>query len=563
MKKPWLAAYAEGIPETLPIPEHRSVRDMIDAALREFASGPAYSNMGTTITFRELDELSMQFACYLQKDLGLVKGERVAIMLPNVLQYPVALCGIFRAGLVVVNVNPLYTARELKHQLTDSGARCIIVLENFAHTLAAIVTETSVKHVITTGVGDLLSKPKGWLVNVVLKHIRKKVPPFSLPGSVKFPAALKAGKGKTLVPVELGFADIAFLQYTGGTTGLARGAMLSHRNMVYNIAQSHAWQLDAFAGLERIVAITALPLYHIFSLQSNGLGMMVQGGENVLITNPRDFPAFVKELGRHRFSYFTGVNTLFAALLNTPGFAEVDFSSLRLTIGGGMAVQEAVAKKWQKVTGKPITQAYGLTETSPAAVVNPLGVTEFTGSIGVPISSTDARICDDDGNDVEPGTAGEICIRGPQVMEGYWHQPEETDKVMLPGGWLRTGDIGRMDGRGFIYIEDRKKDMILVSGFNVYPNEIEAVVVEMDGVLEAAAVGIPDEKSGEVVKLFVVKRDQSITEEDIIEYCRKNLTGYKVPHAVEFRDELPKTNVGKVLRRALRDGNKECQKRGQ
>jgi long-chain acyl-CoA synthetase len=364
---------------------------------------------------------------------------------------------------------------------------------------------------------------------------------------------LKAGTGKTLMPIELGFADIAFLQYTGGTTGLAKGAMLSHRNMVYNIAQSHAWQLDAFAGLDRIVAITALPLYHIFSLQSNGLGMMAQGGENVLITNPRDFPAFVKELRRHRFSYFTGVNTLFAALLNTPGFADVDFSSLRLTIGGGMAVQEAVAAKWQKVTGKPITQAYGLTETSPAAIVNPLDITGFTGSIGVPISSTDVRICDDNGNDVKPGTAGEICIRGPQVMEGYWRQPGETSKVMLPGGWLRTGDIGHMDEQGFIYIDDRKKDMILVSGFNVYPNEIEGVVVEMDGVLEAAAVGIPDEKSGEVVKLFVVRRDESLTEDDIIEYCRKNLTGYKVPHKIEFRDALPKTNVGKVLRRALRD----------
>ena len=553
MKKPWLAAYAEGTPETVPVPEHKSLRDRIEAAFKEFPSRPAFTNMGTTLTFRELDLLSMQFACFLQKDLGLLKGERIAIMLPNVLQYAVALCGSFRAGLVIVNVNPLYTGRELKHQLTDSGARCIIILENFAHTLADVIDETSVSHVITTKVGDLLAKSKGWLVNFVLKYIQQKVPPFSLPGSVTFPQALNAGKGKTLMPIEIGFADLAFLQYTGGTTGLAKGAMLSHRNMVYNIAQSHAWQLDAFGGLERIVAITALPLYHIFSLQSNGLGMMVQGGENILITNPRDFPAFVKELRQQRFAYFTGVNTLFAALLNTPGFAEVDFSSLRLTIGGGMAVQEAVAKKWQKVTGKPITQAYGLTETSPAAIVNPLGVTEFTGSIGVPISSTDVRICDDDGNDVEPGTAGEICIRGPQVMEGYWRQPEETEKVMLPGGWLRTGDIGHMDERGFIYIDDRKKDMILVSGFNVYPNEIESVVAEMDGVLEVAAVGIPDERSGEKVKLFVVRKDESITAEDVIEHCRKNLTGYKIPHAVEFRDELPKTNVGKVLRRALRD----------
>jgi long-chain acyl-CoA synthetase len=495
----------------------------------------------------------MQFACYLQRDLGLVKGERIAIMLPNVLQYSVALCGSFRAGLVVVNVNPLYTARELKHQLSDSGARCIVILQNFAHVLEDVISDTSVQHVVTTEVGDLLNKPKGWLVNFVLKHVKKQVPPFDLRAAVTFAAALESGEGKTLLPVELGFADIAFLQYTGGTTGLAKGAMLSHRNMVYNIAQSHAWQNTAFANLDRIVAITALPLYHIFSLQSNGLGMMAQGGENILITNPRDFPSFVKELGRHRFNYLTGVNTLFGALLNTPGFADLDFSSLRLTIGGGMAVQEAVAKRWKKVTGKPITQAYGLTETSPGAIVNPLDVTEFTGSIGVPLPSTDVRICDDNGDDVEPGARGEICIRGPQVMEGYWRKPEETEKVMLPGGWLRTGDIGHMDERGFIYIEDRKKDMINVSGFNVYPNEIEGVVAELDGVREVAAVGVPDEKSGEVVKLFVVTKDPALSEDEIIEHCRKYLTGYKIPQEVEFRDELPKTNVGKVLRRALRD----------
>ena len=553
MKKPWLEAYAEGVPETLPPPEHKSVRDLIEFALHEFPSRPAFTNMGTTLTYGQLDELSMQFACYLQKDVGLLKGERVAIMLPNVLQYAVALCGIFRAGLVAVNVNPLYTGRELKHQLKDSGSRCIVILENFAHTLAEVISDTSVEHVVTTQVGDLLHKPKGWLVNFVLKYVKKMVPRFSLPRTITFPAALKSGKGKKLTPVELGFADIAFLQYTGGTTGLAKGAMLSHRNMVCNIAQAKAWEAGVFANLDRVVAITALPLYHIFSLQSNALGMMAQGGENVLITNPRDFPAFVKELRKHRFSYFTGVNTLFAALLNTPGFAEVDFSALRLTIGGGMAVQESVAKKWKKVTGKPVVQAYGLTETSPGAIVNPLDVTEFTGSIGVPISSTDVRICDDDGHDAPPGEPGEICVRGPQVMEGYWRQPEETAKAMLPGGWLRTGDIGRMDERGFVYIQDRKKDMILVSGFNVYPNEIENVVAELDGVLEVAAVGKADEKSGEVVKLFVVRRDETVTEDDILEYCRKNLTGYKVPREIEFRDELPKTNVGKVLRRALRD----------
>ncbi len=553
MEKPWLATYPEGVPEVLAPPPYKSLRELIEFAFTEFADRPAYTNMGTTLTFRELDDLSQQFAAYLQQELKLVRGERVAIMLPNVLQYPVVLCGIFRAGLVVVNVNPLYTARELRHQLTDSGARCIIILENFAHTLEEVIGDTRIEHVVTTRIGDLLRKPKGWLVNFVVKHVKKMVPPFSLPKSVPLATALKIGSDRPLNSVDLGFADIAFLQYTGGTTGLSKGAMLSHRNMVYNVMQSKAWQADAFAGDERIIAITALPLYHIFSLQSNCLGMLVDGGESVLITNPRDFPAFIKELAKHRFSYITGVNTLFAAMLNTPGFAELDFSNLRLTIGGGMAVQEAVSKRWEKVTGKPIVQAYGLTETSPAAIVNPLGVSTFTGSIGVPISSTEVRICDDDGRDVALGERGEICIRGPQVMEGYWHKPEETAKVMLPGGWLRTGDIGHMDEKGFVFIEDRKKDMILVSGFNVYPNEIESVVVELDGVLEAAAIGKPDEKSGEVVKLYVVRKDDSVSEESIIEYCRKNLTAYKVPREVEFRDELPKTNVGKILRRALRD----------
>jgi long-chain acyl-CoA synthetase len=553
LQKPWLASYPEGVPEKIPTPEYKSLREMIEFSFREYADRPAYTNMGSTLTFRELDELSMQFACYLQKDLGLVKGERVAIMLPNVLQYPVALCGIFRAGLVAVNINPLYTARELRHQLGDSGARGIVILENFAHTLERVIADSGIEHVVTTELGDLMNKPKGWLVNLAVKHVKRMVPPFSLPGRVKVPAALKRGARGTLAHVELGFGDLAFLQYTGGTTGPAKGAMLSHRNMVYNVLQSKAWQADAFADVDRIVVITALPLYHIFSLESNCLSIMLQGGENVLITNPRDFPAFVKELSKHRFTYFTGVNTLFAALLNTPGFANLDFSSLRLTIGGGMAVQEAVARKWQKVTGNPIVQAYGLTETSPAAIANPLDVTEFTGSIGIPMPSTEVRICDDDGNEVAPGASGEICIRGPQVMEGYWKNPEETERVMLPGGWLRTGDIGRMDERGFIYVEDRKKDMINVSGFNVYPNEIESVVVEMDGVLEAAAVGVPDEKSGEAVKLYVVKNDPSVTEADIIAWCRENLTGYKVPREVEFRDDLPKTNVGKVLRRALKD----------
>ena len=553
MEKIWLKSYPEGVPAELPAPEYKSVRDMIDFSLREFAARPAYSNMGTTLTFAELDRLSMQFACYLQQSLGLTRGERVAIMLPNVLQYPVVLCGIFRAGLVAVNVNPLYTARELRHQLADSGAKCIIILENFADTLEKVINDTKIEHVVTSQLGDLLAWPKRSITNFVLKRIKKVVPAFSLPGSVPLRRALKSESGARLAPVELGYADIAFLQYTGGTTGLSKGAMLSHRNMVYNVHQSFAWQAGAFDGIERIVAITALPLYHIFSLQANCLSIMLEGGENILITNPRDSAGFVSELKKHKFVFFSGVNTMFATLLNTPGFADLNFTSLRLTIGGGMAVQEAISRKWLEVTGQPIVQAYGLTETSPAAIVNPLGVKEFTGSIGLPLPSTEVRICDDDGNDVAAGGVGEICIRGPQVMEGYWQNAEETENVMLPDGWFRTGDIGRIDEKGYVFIEDRKKDMILVSGFNVYPNEIEGLVVEMDGVLEAAAIGIPNEKSGEVVKLFVVRSNPAVTENDVNNFCRDNLTGYKVPRQIEFRDELPKTNVGKILRRALRD----------
>ena len=550
MDRPWLNAYPQGVPADIPTPEFRSIREMIEHAFREYADRPAYSNMGSTLTYRDLDELSMQFARYLQNTLGLTRGERVAIMLPNLLQYPVALCGAFRAGLVVVNVNPLYTARELRHQLADSGARAIVILENFAHVLQEVIGDTQVEHVVRTGLGDLLRWPARPITNFVVRYVKRAVPRYSLPGSVSFANALRRGKQGELNHIELGFADIAFLQYTGGTTGVSKGAMLSHRNMVHNVFQTEAWTGGTFDDIERNVAITALPLYHIFSLKSNCLLMMWLGGENVLITNPRDAAGFVRELGKHRFTYVTGVNTMFATLLNTPGFAELDFSALRLTIGGGMAVQEAIAREWQAVTGKPIVQAYGLTETSPAATINPLDSAGFNGSIGLPIPSTAVRICDDDGKDTE---LGEICIRGPQVMEGYWRNQEETQKVMLPGGWFRTGDIGRMDEQGFVYIEDRKKDMILVSGFNVYPNEIEGIAVEMDCVLEAAAIGIPDEKSGEAIKLFVVRSNTSVTEDDVLAHCRASLTRYKMPQAVEFRDELPKTNVGKILRRALRD----------
>jgi len=552
LEKVWIKSYPADMPEEVPTPPFKSVRDLFEQAFEKYPGNAAYTNMGRTLDYTELDRLSMRFACYLQKTLGLTRGERVAIMLPNVLQYPVAMCGIFRAGLVVVNVNPLYTARELEHQLKDSGAKCIVILENFAHVLEDVIAETDVTHVVTTGIGDLLHWPKSVLTNLTLRYIRKSVPAYNFSNSITFRQALKAGTGQALDEVDIGFADIAYLQYTGGTTGVSKGAMLSHRNMVYNVQQTITWQADAYKGVEPILAVTALPLYHIFSLQGNCLTVMAQGGENLLITNPRDFEGFAKEIARFEFNLFTGVNTLFAALMDTPSFSKIDFSFLRVCIGGGMAVQPAIAKEWKEKTGNTILQGYGLTETSPAAVVCRID-SEFTGAIGLPLPSTDVIIAGDDGNPLPINEVGEICIRGPQVMEGYWQRPAETAEVMLPGGWLRSGDIGRMDEAGHIFIEDRKKDMILVSGFNVYPNEIENIVVELDGVLEAAAIGLPDERSGEIVKIFVVRKDDNITEQDIIDHCRENLTGYKRPRIVEFRDDLPKTNVGKILRRALRD----------
>jgi long-chain acyl-CoA synthetase len=552
MEKIWLKSYPDGIPATIPPSEFRSLRDMFERTFATFPDRAAYTNMGSTISYRQLDLMSSQFASYLQQTLGLMRGERVAIMLPNVLQYPVALCGIFRAGCVVVNVNPMYTGRELEHQLKDSGAKCIIILENFAHTLAGVIAHTSVRHTIVTGVGDLLNFPKGMLTNFVLRHVKRAVPKYSLPGSIRFKAALQIGAGQKLKPVELGFADIAFLQYTGGTTGVSKGAMLSHRNMVSTVEQTIIWQAGAYEGLDAIISITALPLYHIFSLQGNCLTVMAQGGLNVLITNPRDFEGFASEMARFRFNLFTAVNTMFAALLNTKNFTRIDFSTLRVCVGGGMAVQPAIAKEWRERTGSPILQGYGLTETSPVATVNPIDE-EFSGSIGLPIPSTEISIRDDDGKELALGEIGEICIKGPQVMEGYWQKADETAKVMLPGGWLRTGDVGRIDERGYVFIEDRKKDMINVSGFNVYPNEIENIVVEMEGILEAAAIAVPDEHSGEAVKVFAVRKNDSVSEQDVLDYCRANLTNYKRPKSVEFRDTLPKTNVGKILRRELRD----------
>lgn len=552
MDKVWLKSYPPGIPETVETPPWKSVRDLFEQAFEKYPENAVYTNMGTTLSYADLDEKSMQFACYLQKTLGLTRGERVAIMLPNILQYPVAMCGIFRAGCVVVNVNPLYTARELEHQLKDSGAKAIVILENFAHILEEVIGETEVEHVVTTGVGDLLNWPMGAVVNFVLRTVKKQVPSFSLPGNTKFKQALQDGAGQALDDIDIGFADIAYLQYTGGTTGVSKGAMLSHRNMVFNVQQTITWQADIYKDVQPVIAITALPLYHIFSLQGNCLTVMAQGGENVLITNPRDFEGFAKEIAKFNFNLFTGVNTMFAALMNTANFSKVDFSYLKVCIGGGMAVQPAVAEEWHQKTGNWILQGYGLTETSPAAIVCRFDES-FTGTIGLPLPSTDVMIADDAGNPLPIDEAGEICIKGPQVMEGYWQRPAETSATMLPGGWLKTGDVGRMDEDGYTWIEDRKKDMILVSGFNVYPNEIENVIVEMDGVLEAAAIGIPDTRSGEIVKVFVVKKDESVTEDDVLAYCKENLTGYKRPKIVEFRDELPKTNVGKILRRALRD----------
>ena len=552
MDKVWLKSYPPGMPEEVPDPPFRSVRDLFERAFEKYPHNAAYTNMGTTLDYAELDRLSMRFACYLQSTLGLTRGERVAIMLPNILQYPVAMCGIFRAGLVVVNVNPLYTARELKHQLKDSGARCIIILENFAHILEDVIAESDITHVVTTGIGDLLNWPKSTVMNLILRYVKRSVPAYNLSGSITFRKALRAGADQALDKVDIGYADIAYLQYTGGTTGVSKGAMLSHRNMIYNVQQTIIWQADAYAGVEPIVAITALPLYHIFSLQGNCLTVMAQGGENVLITNPRDFEGFAREIAKFEFNMFTGVNTLFAALMDTPSFSAIDFSHLRVCIGGGMAVQPAIAKEWKEKTGNTILQGYGLTETSPAAVVCRID-SEFTGAIGLPLPSTEVIIAGDDGNPLPLNEIGEICIRGPQVMEGYWQRPSETAETMLPGGWLRSGDIGRMDDDGYIFIEDRKKDMILVSGFNVYPNEIENVVVELDGILEAAAIGLPDERCGEIVKIFAVRKDDTVTEQDIIDHCKANLTNYKRPRIVEFRDELPKTNVGKILRRELRD----------
>lgn len=553
MQKPWLDSYPEGIPHDVTFDQFASLSDLLADSVSKFGDRPAFTNMGKTISYNELDTLSRNFAAWLQHSAGLKRGDRIAIMMPNLLQYPIAVFGALRAGLVVVNTNPLYTDRELQHQLVDSKAKAIVVVEAFAHTVADVIENTSVETVITTRFGDMLGFPKELLVNFVIRHVKKMVPAFSLPGSHSFKTALQEGATLADPQQDIGQSDLAFLQYTGGTTGVAKGAMLTHANMIANTTQALAWLETAKLEDGKELIVTALPLYHIFALTANCMTFMCVGAQNLLITNPRDIPGFVKELGKYRVTAITGVNTLFNALLNNEQFTKLDFSPLKIVLGGGMAVQKSVADEWQKVTGQTLVEAYGLTETSPAACINPLNITGFNDSIGLPISSTEACVMDEDGKMLATGEAGELCIRGPQVMAGYWERPEATEETIDKEGWLHTGDVAVMNEKGFFKIVDRLKDMILVSGFNVYPNEIEAVIAEMPGVSEVGAIGVPDEHSGEIVKVVISKRDASLTEEEVLAHCKENLTGYKRPKIVQFVDELPKTNVGKILRRELRD----------
>ena len=556
MDRIWLQHYPAGIPAEIDADLFASIPDMFARTAARYAERPAFHCLGHTLSYAELERLSRDFAAFLQQLPGMARGERVAIMAPNLLQYPVALFGILRAGMTVVNVNPLYTPRELEHQLKDSGAKAIVILETFAHVLQQVLGNTQVRHVMTTMPGDLLPVPKRWIVNLVVRKVKKMVPPWRIDGAIGFRAALARGAATPLPPVDATREDVAFLQYTGGTTGVAKGAMLTHRNVLANLEQTGVWISGSFKEGAEIV-IAPLPMYHIFCLTST-LSFMKWGSLIVLITNPRELPALVEELGRWKFTAMTGVNTLFNALLNTPGFDRLDFSTLKVAIGGGAAVQKPVAERWHDVTGHEITEAYGLTEASPGVCANPLE-TPWNGTIGMPFSSTDVSIRDDDFNELPVWTGqgdierytGELCVRGPQVMKGYWNNPEETAKVMQDG-WLKTGDVGHLDAGGYVTITDRKKDMILVSGFNVYPNEIESVVATHPGVLECGAVGVPDEKSGEAVKVVIVRKDQALTKEAVIEHCRARLTGYKMPRQVEFRDVLPKTPIGKVLRRELR-----------
>lgn len=551
MTHPWHSSYQKGVPNEVDINEYKSIVHIIDQSFEKYKDKPAFTCMGKTYTYSEIDTLSKKFASYLQNDLGLKKGDCVALMMPNILQYPIALFGTLRAGLVVANVNPLYTERELEHQLTDCEAKAIVIFANSCHILEKVKSRTSLKHIITTSIGDLLGFPKSLIVNFVIKNVKKMVPAWEIPGSVRFNDALAIGDESKFNFVDCTHEDLAFLQYTGGTTGVAKGAELLHKNIVANMIQARAW-LKPMIGTDEII-ITPLPLYHIFSLTANCFVFNSIGAHNILITNPRDMPGFVKELKKYKFTAFTGVNTLFNGLMNTPGFDEIDFSQLKLSLGGGMAVQRAVAEKWKKITKTPLIEAYGLTETSPAACMNPMDLPAYNGMIGLPIPSTVVKILDDDGVEVAQGERGELAIKGPQVMRGYWKRPEATAEVMTDDGFFKTGDVAVVDEKGFFKIVDRKKDMILVSGFNVYPNEVEDAVMTHPGILEAAAIGVPSEKSGEMVKLFIVKKDQGLTSEDIIEHCRTVLTGYKIPRVVEFREDLPKTPVGKILRKDLRN----------
>ncbi|MBF0117704.1 MAG: long-chain-fatty-acid--CoA ligase [Desulfobacterales bacterium] len=551
MEKIWLKSYDKGVPEEIDLNRYESIPHILDEVFKQYGNLPAFHNMGKTITYSDLENMSKKFGSYLQNELKLQKGDRVALMMPNILQYPIALFGILQAGMIAVNVNPLYTARELEHQLKDSGAKAIVIFANSAHILQKILDKVPIKHVIVTQIGDLLGFPKSFIVNFVIKYIKKMVPKWEIPSAICLKSALCKGDASTFKPVKTTLDDIAFLQYTGGTTGVAKGAMLTHGNIVANVLQAKSWINNLIESGKEIM-ITPLPLYHIFSLTANCLVFSSIGSLNILITNPRDIPNFVKELKKCKFTSMTGVNTLYNALLNNQEFKNLNFKTLKLALGGGMAVQKPVAEAWKKVTSTPLIEAYGLTETSPAACMNPMTLKEFNGYVGLPIPSTIVSIKDDNGKDLPIGEIGEICIKGPQVMKGYWNRPDETAKVMTEDGFFRTGDIGFMNDGGFVKIVDRKKDMILVSGFNVYPNEIEEVVVSHPKVLECAAIGVSDAKSGEAVKLFVVKKEASLTEEELLGFCRENLTGYKIPKYVVFKDELPKSNVGKILRKDLR-----------
>ncbi|QHP67687.1 long-chain fatty acid--CoA ligase [Bradyrhizobium sp. LCT2] len=557
MERIWLKQYPPGVPADIEPTQYASLVDLLEESFAKFADRKAFICMDKSISYRDLDQMSVALAAYLQ-GRGLQRGARVAIMMPNVLQYPIATAAVLRAGFAVVNVNPLYTPRELEHQLKDSGAEAIIVLENFAHTVEQVITKTSVKHVIVASMGDLLGF-KGVIVNLVVRRVKKMVPAWSLPGAVSFNDALSAGRGLTFNKPKLSPGDVAFLQYTGGTTGVSKGATLLHRNIVANVLQNDAWLQPALAApphVDQLMIVCALPLYHIFALTACYLLAVRAGGCNLLIPNPRDIVGFVKELAKYQVNSFPAVNTLYNGLMHHPDFKKLDFSKLKISNGGGMAVQRPVAEQWKAVTGCFIAEGYGLSETSPTLTCNPATTNDFSGSIGIPVPSTNISIRDDDGNEVPLGQAGEICAKGPQVMSGYWNRPEETAKVMTADGYFRTGDIGVMDEKGYTKIVDRKKDMILVSGFNVYPNEIEEVIASHPGVLECAVIGIPDSKSGEAVKAFVVKKDQNLTAEAVIKFCHEQLTGYKVPKHIEFRTDLPKTNVGKILRRQLRDEKK-------